>query len=114
MAQHRERKRKRSEREWVEFFEALSASYWQHCFRKYGLTKQDYIERWLRQDGNCALCFEPLLRSRDKPVIDHDHETGKVRGILHGTCNGGLGKLGDSIEGIRKALNYLEAHDAER
>lgn len=39
--------------------------------------------------------------------LDHDHKTGKFRGWLCSTCNTGLGKLGDSIEGLERAIGYL-------
>lgn len=40
--------------------------------------------------------------------VDHDHETGKVRGVLCRGCNGALGKFGDTVAGVRRALAYLE------
>lgn len=42
-----------------------------------------------------------------KWCLDHDHETDEFRGWICEKCNTGLGKLGDNIEGITKALNYL-------
>lgn len=43
--------------------------------------------------------------------IDHCHRTGRVRGILCAGCNSGIGKLGDSVAGLRRALAYLEAFE---
>jgi hypothetical protein len=40
--------------------------------------------------------------------VDHDHATGALRGILCNLCNSGIGALGDSVEGLREALRYLE------
>lgn len=40
--------------------------------------------------------------------LDHDHKTGCARGYLCNGCNRGLGMLGDSIEGLTKAINYLK------
>lgn len=69
---------------------------------KYGLTEQGYESLLLSQNKLCAICNE------DKPLcIDHDHETGKVRGLLCTSCNTGLGKLGDSITSLQNAINYL-------
>ena len=50
----------------------------------------------------------------DTLVVDHDHVSGKFRGWLCKSCNIGIGKLGDNIEGITKALNYLNAIQKEK
>ena len=42
---------------------------------------------------------------------DHDHVTKKFRGWLCKSCNSGLGQLGDTLEGVMKAVRYLEKHD---
>ena len=54
--------------------------------RKYGLTPHDVAIKWDFQYGRCALCEEPL-DSKRVWVIDHDHKTGKFRGLLHAWCN---------------------------
>lgn len=41
--------------------------------------------------------------------VDHDHETGKVRGVLCHSCNAGIGLLGDSVPILREAIRYLES-----
>jgi len=43
-----------------------------------------------------------------KWVLDHDHKTGKFRGWICDDCNIGLGKLGDNVEGVQKAIIYLQ------
>lgn len=71
--------------------------------KRYGLLQDEIID--LKKNNPCALCGEAdieLLR------VDHDHVTGKIRGILCQKCNTGLGKLGDSIESILKVLDYLQ------
>lgn len=71
---------------------------------KYGVTPED-LERVLRnQGGVCAICSGILTH----PHIDHCHISGKFRGILCVTCNTGLGKFGDSVERIQKAIRYLQ------
>jgi hypothetical protein len=59
----------------------------------------------IQQSGLCAMCNKPMK----DPVVDHDHETGKVRGLLHHRCNVGLPYIEDA--GFRaNAVAYLETH----
>ena len=58
-----------------------------------------------RQAGLCPICRRGL---GDKPHVDHDHETGEVRGLLCFTCNVGLGNFGDDVERLRRGARYLE------
>jgi hypothetical protein len=76
--------------------------------KNFGITPEQYDEMLAAQGGVCASC------STDKPggpygifAVDHDHSTGKVRGLLCKNCNLAIGMLGDSAEGVRKALAYL-------
>ena len=69
---------------------------------KYKITAIEY-DLLFKESPICELC------NINKSVhLDHDHTTGKIRGVLCQTCNTGLGKLGDNIQGLLKALNYLE------
>lgn len=77
-----------------------------HRFLKtYGITLEQYATILKRQRGHCALC----LRRPGKRwlCIDHDHQTGRVRGLLCLQHNTALGTLGDSIAGLRRAIRYL-------
>lgn len=75
-----------------------------HLKRLYGLTEAQYFSLLTEQRNRCKLCDCYLM----KPFIDHDHETGKVRGILCPKCNTGIGLLDDSPERLRAAAAYLE------
>lgn len=55
---------------------------------------------------HCECCGK-VLEPGKKTHLDHDHVTGKFRGWLCNSCNLGIGALGDSIEGVKKALTYL-------
>ena len=70
------------------------------------LSKQVSISAYIGK--KCAIC-QNLLSKKGyrRAVIDHDHETGKLRGVLCNNCNTGMGKLGDSVEGLRRAIDYL-------
>ena len=69
----------------------------------YGLTEASYQKMVRDQGGVCAICKEAK-----KLVIDHDHATGFVRGLLCSTCNSALGHVYDSKDILREAIAYLE------
>jgi len=79
--------------------------------RKYGITIEHYDELLARQGGRCAIC-----RREPRPDIslhlDHDHESGLLRGILCFRCNNSLGDLDDDPGLLRAALRYLESYQA--
>jgi hypothetical protein len=72
----------------------------------YGLTLDTYNEMLSQQDYCCAICHLPFTEN-NRPGIDHDHNTGAVRGILHSTCNMGIGLLRDDPDVLYNALEYL-------
>lgn len=77
----------------------------------YGMTEADYESMIAFQGDRCAICQNSDPKhSSGKWNIDHDHETGKVRSLLCGPCNRGLGKFEDSPARLRAAADYLEAH----
>lgn len=78
---------------------------------KYGLTPDDYEEMLGLQDYRCIICTD-FFTLKNRPNIDHNHTTGKVRGLLCNQCNRGIGHLDESIENLARAITYLEAHRA--
>jgi hypothetical protein len=74
-----------------------------HLWRRYGLTLEDVAELLRLQGGVCAVCL-----SRDPDHVDHDHQTGRVRGLLCFSCNGGLGQFKDDAVILRRAAEYLD------
>jgi len=78
---------------------------------RYGLTPEDY-DRLLRdQNGVCVICGRPPQRKRLH--VDHDHETGVVRGLLCYRCNTGIGLFGDSVDRLLGAAHYLQQHSGQ-
>lgn len=83
--------------------------------RKYGISIDDYDRMLSAQNGKCGIClrkFEPLTKKRawHTPVVDHDHVTGKVRALLCGPCNSGIGYFKDDIGRLEAAAKYLKRH----
>jgi hypothetical protein len=74
--------------------------------RKYGITLKYYNELLIKQGGKCAICRQKCSSGK-RLAVDHDHKTGIVRGLLCGHCNTALGKLHDSPEVIKRALDYV-------
>lgn len=86
----------------------VEANRWFWIFNKYGLTEARYREILVEQGGGCALCGSFTESTGQRGMhVDHDHATGKVRGILCSGCNTALGKLGDNVAGVWRALDYL-------
>lgn len=74
---------------------------------KYKMTLEAFNELLAKQGGGCASCGS-LDFNRAKPVVDHDHATGLVRGILCNDCNLAAGRLADDPVRARKLADYLE------
>ena len=76
-----------------------------------GWSPEEYEYAWFMQGGKCAICGCELGTSRyTKPAADHDHKTGKLRGILCTQCNTALGLMKDSPYRLESAIHYLEEH----
>ena len=86
-----------------------------HNLAAYGLTKQDHAALVAAQGGRCAICYEEVpVGGKTGLAVDHDHTTGKVRGLLCPKCNMALGLMKDSPTLLASAIQYLltprEAH----
>lgn len=78
--------------------------------KKYGLSLEEFNQMYVNQDGKCAICEDNMIVGTKSCNVDHNHETGKVRALLCGNCNAGIGLLKDSIEVTKKATKYLEKY----
>ena len=90
-----------------------------HLMRRFGITLAEYGVILASQGGVCAICGEPPDGPRNmrkggrnvfkaRLVVDHNHATGRVRGLLCGNCNTGIGHLKDDAATVTMALRYLE------
>lgn len=80
--------------------------------RKYNISLEDYDKILESQNGLCAICRGTETRvSKLYLSVDHNHTTGKVRGLLCYNCNVGLGNFKDDKESLMNAIKYLELED---
>lgn len=75
---------------------------------KYGMTMADYDDLLAAQSGRCAICGTNEPGGKGEFHVDHDHDSGGVRGLLCHYCNVGIGTLGDDPARLRAAAEYLE------
>jgi hypothetical protein len=79
--------------------------------RKYGITEEDYNELLIQQNFCCAICNRHASKLKRGLFIDHNHNTGEVRGLLCSNCNFGIANLQEDIEILNKAIEYLTSHN---
>jgi hypothetical protein len=95
---------------------------------KYGITKDHFAYMLNIQENRCPIC-QVVFGPNNPPAIDHDHsccptkvgtdrllskKCGKcVRGLLCTRCNAGLGMLGDNVQRLISAINYLKSYNSE-
>lgn len=91
----------------------------QHAWlRKYGLSAIEFYTMLRVQRGCCAICSKQFdsdapRGSPNKPHIDHNHSTGKVRALLCSGCNFGVGQFKELADSMRKAAAYVETHSRQ-
>jgi hypothetical protein len=94
-----------------EFYAKNRASKLDKCrLQKYGISPEDYKKALDLQNGVCAICKKPCTCGRSL-AVDHNHETGWVRGLLCSKCNRAIGLFKDSRELLLEAASYLENRD---
>ena len=76
--------------------------------KKYGMSTAEYQKIFNEQKGRCEICRCEVTAQRYGVFkVDHDHKTGKVRGLLCHHCNFGIGMFKDNPELCRSAIDYL-------
>jgi len=77
--------------------------------RKYSITKEQVDQMKLKQNNCCAICKNKETSKKAINLsIDHDHSSGKVRGLLCNNCNNGLGRFKDDCNLLQAAIDYLK------
>ena len=77
---------------------------WWHLNKAHGISREQFMSMLINQDFECKICFRELPL-----VFDHDHRTGKIRGLICSLCNTGIGALQDAPMILSNALHYLGA-----
>ena len=77
------------------------------------MTSEDYDLLLEQQSKCCAICRSDDPSGFKYFHIDHDHTTGKIRGLLCSKCNTAIGLFGEDIAVMNAALDYLKRHSEE-
>lgn len=107
---HRESERSRLHNYWVdnkEHVRSIKRAY------LYGISKEEYEELKTSQHESCKICNTHFSDTPRGLLVDHDHITGKVRGLLCHNCNTALGLFKDSINSLEGAINYLKEYNGK-
>ncbi len=87
-----------------------------HLRRVYGLSTEEYGKLYAKQGGVCAICGKPETSTNKKTgeiynlSVDHNHQTGAIRGLLCYSCNVSLGHFKDDISKLFAAIEYLKKY----
>lgn len=77
--------------------------------RTLGVTQEDYLRMYTEQQGRCGICRKRLYSKRFKAfAVDHNHETGKIRGLLCGNCNTGLDLFKEDPIALARAIEWTK------
>jgi hypothetical protein len=77
--------------------------------RVLGVSQDDYLRMFTKQQGRCGICRRRLYSTRYKAfAVDHDHKTGRIRGLLCGNCNTGLGMFREDPIALQRAIEWTK------
>ena len=115
--QHYQRNIEKRRQKNLERMQDPNMKQWQREYmlrKRYGLDQKGFEVLSKSQSDRCALCKREFGLDKDnKPHVDHDHKSGKVRSLLCHACNCGLGQFRDNSELLREAAEYIERHRDE-
>ena len=98
-------KEKMSEKEWSDFHREIN------LMSKFNISPEEYNIIFEEQYGLCAICGKKETATRlgkiKKLAIDHDHETGQIRGLLCQRCNMAIGLFDEDTNKLKNAIKYL-------
>jgi hypothetical protein len=108
---HRIKIAKREKLYWSKNQEKYKEKCLRNNLKRYGLTINQFNNLNESQKGLCAICFRPSQNGRLH--VDHDHQTGEVRGLLCWTCNVAIGAMAENIDRLYAVIAYLKSHKME-
>jgi len=74
-----------------------------------GVTQDEYLSMFTKQQGRCGICDSRLYSKRYKAfAVDHDHKTGRIRGLLCTNCNTAIGLLRDDPIALQRAIEWTK------
>ncbi|WP_231367689.1 MULTISPECIES: endonuclease VII domain-containing protein [unclassified Thioalkalivibrio] len=77
--------------------------------RTLGVTQDEYLALYKKQEGRCGICERRLYSKRYKSFcVDHDHSTGRIRGLLCHNCNRAIGMLKDDPIALQRAIDWVK------
>lgn len=79
--------------------------------KQFGITLEDYNQMFNNQNGCCAICNKHQGEFKKALAVDHNHSTGKIRGLLCFKCNTFLGKANDDVNVLSNAIKYLNNNE---
>lgn len=114
---NRDKRRKDGRQSWCRacmsaYNKTYSRSHWLQYM--YGLTLEEYNDILEAQGGSCAICGKTPEEGGRPLLVDHDHKTGEIRGLLCDGCNTALGYFEDSSGWRELAIKYLQKHKQVR
>jgi len=99
-------KYKRIYREWK-----INGKWRKYDLKRYGITPEQYDEILAAQNCCCAICGIEESKLPRRLFVDHDHKTGKVRGLLCSNCNFVLGYSKDDVSVLKNSITYLSINN---
>jgi len=75
---------------------------------KFGINTEEYSNLLEKQGNKCSICKTDNSNLKKSLAVDHDHVTGKIRGLLCTNCNIGLGHFKDDITLLEESIKYLK------
>jgi hypothetical protein len=75
--------------------------------RNFGITLEQYEKKLEEQNGKCEICGLTPIENKKSLAVDHDHNSGRVRGLLCNNCNVAVGFLKDNVDKAKKMTEYI-------